>query len=185
MRSTTAYYGLVAAVGVERLVELVVDRRNRRWAAEQGGVETGVGHYPAMVALHTGLLAGCVLEVSRARRPFVPAVGWPAVAGVVAAQGLRWWCIRTLGRQWSTRIVVIPGAQRVTSGPYRVIPHPNYVAVATEGVALPLAHSAGVTATVFTVLNAVLLRHRIRLEDEALRSLRPGTAAEEETPERS
>jgi methyltransferase len=91
---------------------------------------------------------------------------------VVAAQGLRWWCITTLGRQWNTRVVVVPGAPRVTGGPYGFIRHPNYVAVVAEGIALPLVHGAWITALVFTVLNAALLRTRITTENDALASLR-------------
>jgi methyltransferase len=137
----------------------------------RGGTEYGAGHYPAMVVLHTALLAGCLIEVAALHRPFIPAVGWPMLAVVVAAQGLRWWCITTLGHRWNTRVVVIPGAPRITGGPYRLIPHPNYVAVVIEGIALPLIHSAWLTAVVFTVLNAVLLRTRIRVENTALASL--------------
>jgi methyltransferase len=93
------------------------------------------------------------------------------LAVVVAAQGLRWWCIRTLGRQWNTRVVVIPGARRVDGGPYRLMPHPNYVAVVAEGIALPLVHTAWITALVFTVLNAALLAVRIATENAALAAL--------------
>ena len=88
-----------------------------------------------------------------------------------AAQVLRWWCITTLGPQWNTRVVVIPDAPRVTGGPYRFFSHPNYVAVVVEGIALPLVHSAWITALVFTVLNAALLRTRIGVENSALASL--------------
>ena len=84
---------------------------------------------------------------------------------------LRWWCITTLGRQWNTRVVVVPGAARVAGGPYRFIPHPNYAAVVLEGAALPLVGGAWITALVFSMANAALLRTRIRVEDEALRSL--------------
>jgi methyltransferase len=81
---------------------------------------------------------------------------------------LRWWCIATLGVQWSTRVIVSPRLPLVTSGPYRWLRHPNYVAVVAEGVALPLVHTAWVTAVGFTVLNAVALKVRIRVEDAAL-----------------
>ena len=80
-------------------------------------------------------------------------------------------CIATLGRQWNTRVVVVPGAARVANGPYRFLPHPNYVAVVAEGVALPLVHCAWVTALIFSLLNAALLRTRIKVENAALRSL--------------
>src|SRR5882724_260953 len=103
-----AYTLLIAAVAVERIAELVVSQRNLSWSREHGGVEFGARHYRAMVALHTALLAGCLLEA--AYRPFLPALGWPMLALVLAAQGLRWWCISTLGKQWNTRVVVIPDA---------------------------------------------------------------------------
>lgn len=164
-----AYMVLIAAVGVERIAELVVSQRNLRWSRAHGGVEFGAGHYPVMVVLHTGLLVGCLVEA--AHREFIPALGWSMFAVVIAAQGLRWWCITTLGRQWNTRVVVVPDARRVTGGPYRFLSHPNYVAVVLEGIALPLVHSAWITATVFTVLNAVLLWVRISVEDKALESL--------------
>jgi methyltransferase len=93
------------------------------------------------------------------------------LAVVLGAQVLRWWCISTLGRQWNTRVVVVPGAPRVTGGPYRLLSHPNYVAVIAEGIALPLVHTAWITACVFTALNAALLVTRIRTENTALASL--------------
>lgn len=164
----SAYLVLVAAVAVERVAELVVAKRNLAWARARGGQESGFGHYPVMVALHTGLLVGAVVEVLVVDRPFQPGLGWPMLALVLAAQGLRWWCIRTLGPQWNTRIVVVPGLRLISGGPYRWFRHPNYVAVVVEGFALPLVHSAWVTAAVFTVVNAALLTVRIRAEDRAL-----------------
>jgi methyltransferase len=163
---------LVGLVALERLAELVVARRNERWSRSQGAIETGAGHYPLMVVLHTGLLAGALLEVGLGSRPFLPALGWPMLVLVIASQGLRWWCVATLGKQWNTRILVVPGATKVDGGPYRWFAHPNYVAVVIEGAALPLVHTAWLTALVFTVLNSVLLRVRITSENRALRELR-------------
>ncbi|MFT7839815.1 isoprenylcysteine carboxyl methyltransferase family protein [Saccharothrix sp. BKS2] len=165
------YAVLVGLVAVERLGELVVAKRNLAWSLARGGRETGFGHYPFMVVLHTGLLAGCLAEVWVADRPFTALLGWPMLALVIAAQALRWWCIRVLGRQWNTRIVVVPGLPLVTGGPYRLFRHPNYVAVVVEGFALPLVHGAWLTAAVFTAVNAGLLTVRIRAEDRALRSV--------------
>lgn len=162
------YTALVLAVAGERLAELAVALRNTRWALARGGVETGRVHYPAMVALHTALLLGCLLEVRLAGRPFVPLPGWAMVAVVAAAQGLRWWCIRTLGHRWNTRVIVVPGLPLVTGGPYRLLRHPNYAAVAAEGLALPLVHGAWLTAALFTVLNAALMAVRVRCEEAAL-----------------
>lgn len=164
----TWYVVLIAAVALERLAELVIAKRNQAWSVARGAVEAGRGHYPAMVTLHTALLAGALIEPWVAHRPFVPALGWPMLVLVVGSQALRWWCIATLGRQWNTRIFVVPGMPLVARGPYRLLPHPNYVAVVVEGAALPLVHTAWVTAVVFTALNAVLLRVRIRAENRAL-----------------
>ncbi len=165
------YTLLVAGVAAERGAELVVARRNLAWSRARGGIEVGFGHYPVMVLLHTGLLVGCVAEVALLDRPFLPWLGWSMLAVLVAAQALRWWCITTLGPRWNTRVVVIPGAPRITGGPYRFFSHPNYVAVVAEGVALPLVHTAWLTACVFTVLNAALLTARIRTENAALERL--------------
>jgi methyltransferase len=169
--SLTFFTVLVALVGVERLAELVVSHRNAAWSLAQGGRETGRAHYTVMVVLHTGLLVGMLVE-AWVRRPEVPALlAGSMLALAVAAQVLRWWCITTLGRRWNTRVIVVPGLPLVRSGPYRFLDHPNYVAVVVEGVALPLVHGAWVTAVVFTVANAALLRVRLRVENEALATL--------------
>ena len=159
---------LVGAVAVERLAELVVSRRNLAWSLARGGTEHGTGHWPFMVVLHTGLLVGAVVEVAVADRPFLPWLGWPMLALVVASQALRWWCIRTLGPRWNTRVVVVPGLPLVHRGPYRWLSHPSYVAVVVEGVALPMVHTAWVTAVTFTALNLPLLAVRIRAEEAAM-----------------
>jgi methyltransferase len=173
--STTVYTVIVLLVALERLAELVVSKRNTSWSFAQGGKEYGFSHYPFMVVLHTGLLAACLVEAQQRPDPSA-ALAWSMVAVVVLTQALRWWCISTLGRQWNTRVIVVPGLVPVTGGPYRWFTHPNYVAVVVEGIALPLAHGAWVTATVFTVLNAVLLTVRIRVENAALATLEPSRA---------
>lgn len=170
---------VVGLVALERLAELVVSKRNAAWSLARGGRETGQGHYPVMVVLHTGFLAAMLVEAV-VRRPDVPAaLAWSMLALVVAAQALRWWCIATLGRRWNTRVIVVPDVPPVRSGPYRLLSHPNYVAVVVEGVALPLVHACWWTALGFTVLNAALLTVRIRAENTALASLpRPGSLAD-------
>jgi methyltransferase len=160
------YLALIVAVGVERVAELLVSKSNLRRSLRSGGHELGAGHYPFMVLLHSGLLVGCLIE--GLHRSFIPALGWPMLAVVLGAQGLRWWCIRSLGWRWNTRIVVVPGLALVTSGPYRWLRHPNYLAVVLEGLALPLLRSCWITAIVFTLCNAALLRVRIAAENSAL-----------------
>ncbi|MDQ2957599.1 MAG: hypothetical protein M3Y42_11615 [Actinomycetota bacterium] len=163
------YVLLIVAVAAERVAELVVSQRNLAWSRTRGGLESGAGHYPFMVVLHIGLLAGCLVEAPW--RSFLPALGWPMLVLVLASQALRWWCIATLGRQWNTRVVIVPGAGRIGAGPYRLLSHPNYLAVIVEGAALPLVHTGWLTAIVFTVLNAWLLRVRIGVENQALAEL--------------
>ncbi|MDR6972418.1 isoprenylcysteine carboxyl methyltransferase family protein [Leifsonia shinshuensis] len=162
------YTVLVLATGAERIAELVVSTRNAKWSFARGGVEFGRGHFPAMVALHTGLLLACLAEVWFSGRPFLPWLGWPMLVLVLASQALRWWCIATLGPRWNTRVIVVRDLPLVTGGPYRWFTHPNYVAVVVEGFALPLVHTAWITALTFTVLNAWLLVVRIRCENRAL-----------------
>lgn len=171
MTGLFAFTVLVGLVGLERVAELVVSTRNSAWSKKQGGVETGLAHYPFMVVLHTGLLAGALVE-AWTRRPDVPGtLAWSMLLVVLLSQALRWWCIGTLGRRWNTRVVVVPGLAPVTGGPYRWLSHPNYVAVVVEGIALPLVHSAWITSLIFTVLNAGLLTVRIRAENAALATL--------------
>jgi methyltransferase len=164
----TAYILLIVAVAAERLVEMVVSVRHARWAFERGGVEYGKAHYPVIVSMHAALLVACAVEVVAADRPFLPWLGWPMLAVVLAAQALRWWCIVTLGNQWNTRVIVVPGLPLVSAGPYRWLRHPNYLAVVLEVAALPLVHTAWVTAAIFTAANAAVLSVRIRVEERAL-----------------
>jgi len=160
----------------ERLVELVISQRHIEQAKLQGGIERGLGHYPFMVLLHMSLLVGCVVEVWLRDPPVYALFGWSMVVVVIAAQGLRWWCITTLGPLWNTRIVVIPGVHLVRHGPYRWLRHPNYLAVVVEGLALPLVRNAWITAAVFGAANAWLLTVRIRAEDSALLELASPTS---------
>jgi methyltransferase len=162
------YYLLILAISIERLIELIVSKRNARWAFAQGGKEFGHSHYPVMVTLHVALLLGCVVEVWALHRPFIAWLGWPMLALVALSQTLRWWCVTTLGRRWNTLVIVVPQTPLVQRGPYRWLHHPNYVAVVAEGVALPLVHTAWLTAACFTLANALLLTVRIRVENEAL-----------------
>jgi methyltransferase len=166
------YYALLGVIAVERVAELVVSQRHAVALLGRGGAEYGQRHFPVMVALHAGLLIGCVVEPLALHRPFIPALAWPMLAVVVAANTLRWWCIATLGPRWTARVIVLPGVPLVTGGPYRWFAHPNYVAVVVEGAALPLAGSAWITAAAFTAANAALLTVRLRCETRALAAAR-------------
>lgn len=171
MAGLTAFVVLVAVVTLERLAELVVSRRNAAWSFARGGVETGRGHYRVMVALHSGFLVAMLVEAVVRGSEVPPALAWSMLGLVVASQALRWWCIVTLGPRWNTRVIVVPGLPPVRSGPYRLLAHPNYLAVVVEGLALPLLHGCWITALAFTLLNAALLSVRLRVENAALASL--------------
>ena len=173
----TAYTVLLLAVAAERVAELVVSQRHLRWARERGALESGQGHYPAMVVLHVALLVGCLVEVHTLDRPFLAWLGgrcWsssPPLRRCGGGASARWVRSGTPG-SWSC-----PVCPLVRTGPYRWLRHPNYVAVVAEGVALPLVHSAWLTALVFTVLNAWLLAVRIRCENRVLDGVRPAHPA--------
>ena len=160
----------VALVATQRLLELVLSRRNERRVRARGAVERGREHYPLMVALHALWIASTLIE-GILRGPEVPAL-WPVpLALFLLAQALRYWAVFSLGESWNTRILVVPDAKLVRRGPYKYLDHPNYVVVVMEILAFPLIFGAWVTALVFTVLNAALLYVRIREEDRALDEL--------------
>jgi len=168
MDSRVAYTALVAIVAILRLAELRISARNVAALKARGAVEVGAGHYPWVVMVHASWLIGCVLEVWLLDRPWIAGLGLPMLALFAAGMGLRLWTIRTLGGRWSTRVVVLPGEPLVTTGPFRWLRHPNYLGVVLELAALPLVHGAWITAVAFSVLNGMLLRARIRVEDAAL-----------------
>ena len=170
------YTGLVALAAIERLFELRIAGRNRRRLLAQGAVEVGAGHYPWMVLLHTLWLFACPLEVWLCGRPFLPVLAAVALAGFLGSMALRYWVIATLAGRWTTRVLVLSGAAPITSGPYRFTRHPNYLAVIVEIASLPLIHTAWITALVFSLADAFLLRVRIRTEERALSEVSPYAA---------
>jgi len=165
-----AYLAFLGLFAVERVAEVWLSRRNARIALSRGGVESGALHFGAMALVHALFLPACAAEVLLLHRPFPGAVGFAAAALAILAQALRWWAIASLGWRWNVRVIVVPGAAPVRTGPYRFLRHPNYLAVATEMLCVPLAHGAFVCAALFSALNAVLLRVRIRAEERALGS---------------
>jgi methyltransferase len=156
---------LLLLVLVQRLGELVLATSNTRRLRRSGAIEVDPGGYPAFVLLHGGWLAVLAL-VAPETILFGPLL---AVYGVL--QLARAWVITSLGRRWTTRILVVPGAPLVRSGPYRFLRHPNYAIVAAEIAVLPLAFGAVKTALVFSALNALLLGRRIRIENRALKTV--------------
>ena len=164
------FTGLIVLVALERLVEMKISRRNAEWAFAQGAKEYGAEHFPVMVALHMSLLVACLVEVWVRDPAPIPALTAVCLLALAGTMGLRYWVIATLGHRWNTRVIVLPENQVVIGGPFRYIRHPNYLAVVVEIAVLPLIHAAFITAVVFTIANALLLRVRIQVEEEALRS---------------
>ena len=153
---------ILGLVTLQRLAELWLSRRNTRRLLEKGAVERGAGHYPLIVALHTAWLAALWWWAPGR------AVNLPLLLVFALLQAGRIWVIATLGRRWTTRIIVLPGAPLVRSGPYRFANHPNYWIVAAEIAVLPLVFGLWAVALVFTLLNAAVLAVRIRAEKSAL-----------------
>ncbi|TWB40491.1 isoprenylcysteine carboxyl methyltransferase family protein [Nitrospirillum pindoramense] len=163
---------VVLLLAVQRLAELRVANRNTRRLLAQGGQEVGRAHYPLFIVLHSAWLAALFL--------FVPAdapIVWPLVALLIPLQLARYWVIRTLGPYWTTRIITLPQAPLVRRGPFRWVRHPNYCVVVAEIAAVPLAFGAWRLALIFSIANALLLAHRIRVEEAAL-APRRGAAAQ-------
>lgn len=156
--SVIIYYIYLAGIGAERLVELWLSRRNAAKAFARGGVERG--SFAPMALVHALLFPACLLE-ARAFHPLL-------ASALLLTQALRWWAVASLGDRWNVRVIVVPGDAPVRRGPYRWVRHPNYVAVTLEMLVIPLAGGAVISAIVFSALNALLLRDRIRDEERAL-----------------
>jgi len=153
---------ILALVTAQRLADLAIAQRNTRRLLAAGGVERGAGHYPLMVGLHAAWLAG--LWLLAWGRP--ANLAWLAV--YLLLEVLRVWVLMSIGRRWTTRIIVVPGETLVRKGPYRFIPHPNYAVVVGEIAVLPLVFGLTAYSLVFSLLNASLLWVRIRTESAAL-----------------
>ena len=163
-----AAVAILAFVTAERLLELVIARANTRRLLDEGAAEHGAGHYPLIFAVHAAwLITLWVLAPARPVDGF-----WLAL--FVLLQLARFWVIATLGRRWTTRIIVLPGAPLVKGGPYRFLDHPNYWVVAGEIAVLPLVFGLPLVALAFSILNAIVLAIRIRAEEQALARPRPG-----------
>jgi methyltransferase len=159
MRDAILFLGFFT---LQRLAELVYSRRNEMRLRAQGAWEAGRGHYPVMVLLHAAWFAS--LWWLAWDRP----LDYGLAAAALALQPLRFWTLASLGGRWTTRVLVLPGAPRVETGPYRVLRHPNYAIVVLELALVPLAFGLYLHAAIFSVLNAGLLAWRIRIEERAL-----------------
>lgn len=169
MVTRTAFTALVAAVALQRLLELRRSARNEETIRARGGREHAPWQMPWMRGLHASWLVASLVEVWLVPRPFARPLAAAALVGLLVGQALRLSAMRTLGWRWTVRIMTVPGLRPVCRGIYRFVDHPNYLGVGLEIAALPLVHSAYVTSLAFSALNGLLLRWRIRAEEAALR----------------
>ncbi|MCA0171004.1 isoprenylcysteine carboxyl methyltransferase family protein [Bacillus sp. RAR_GA_16] len=165
------FAGIFMILIIQRLGELQLAKKNEKWMKARGAKEVGQDHYKYIVWLHISFLLAVGIET--VLRGFSLSMIWIVMLGIfVFAQLLRFWTIRSLGKFWNTKIIVLPEANVVQKGPYRFMKHPNYVIVALEIISLPLIFSSYITAAVFTLLNAfLLLRIRIPIEEKALKDV--------------
>ncbi len=159
----SALHLVVGFLVLQRLVELAIAQRNHRALASKGAIEYGRRHYPVLVAVHAGWLLALLGTID----PQTP-VSIPLLAVFVLLECGRVWVVVTLGSRWTTRILVVPGAKRIRSGPYRYLNHPNYLIVCGEIAVVPLMFGAWTLAVIASVLNFLALRTRIRIENKAL-----------------
>ena len=163
---------MVTLIMIQRISELYIAKKNRTWAMTVGAQEFGASHYPLFFLLHIGWLVGWVIESSLSRGS-VSEFWYLWLSLFVIAQGLRYWCMASLGQLWNTRILVIPGSRAINKGPYQYVTHPNYLAVAIELISVPMLFGAIITAIIVTLVNAMLiLVVRIPEEEHALRLLK-------------
>jgi methyltransferase len=162
------YVALIGAVAALRLVELRISKRNQQRLVARGVTKARDPRFPAMVALHTAVLAGAAAEVVFLRRPFYLVLALPMATLFLAANALRWWVIHTLGTHWNVQVMDSARLGVITSGPYRWMRHPNYSAVFIEMLTLPLIHTAWMTAVIGTTLHTWVLRGRIAAEERVL-----------------
>jgi methyltransferase len=165
-------YAIIGFVALQRLVELRYAERNSAALRARGAVEIGGAHYPLIVTLHAAWLVVVLVAVPRS-----VVIAWPWLAIFVALQLARVWIILSLGPYWTTRIITLPGAPLVRSGPYRLLRHPNYVVVTGEIAALPLVFGEVIVAVIFSILNMAVLAWRIHVEEAALASRRAAAQA--------
>jgi methyltransferase len=168
--SVIAYLGLLLVVALLRIYELQISRRHQREMLASGASKVADPIFRPMVLLHTGVLLGAGLEVIFLNRPFYPFLGTCCLVVFLSANVVRWWVIRALGQHWNVEVMNSTAMGVVTSGPFRYVRHPNYSAVFVEMLALPLIHSAWITAIVGSAAHTLILSRRIKTEERVLLS---------------
>nr|WP_106784966.1 isoprenylcysteine carboxylmethyltransferase family protein [Lysinibacillus timonensis] len=161
------FYVIVTLVILQRLIEVLVAKRNEQMMLSKGAYEVGASHYPFMILLHSSFFISLILEVLLFNKSISPI--FPLIFILfLLVQFVRVWCLTTLGEFWNTKIIILPGANVVRKGPYLYFRHPNYVVVCSEIILLPLMFNSFFTAIAFSLLNIILLSVRIPIEEKAL-----------------
>jgi methyltransferase len=164
------FFVFVGMIIIQRLTELVVARKNEAWMKSNGAIEFGQGHYPAMVFIHSAFFIVFIVEVMYFDKNL--SEYWTILLALfLLTQAMRVWALTSLGKFWNTKIIILPGAEVVKKGPYKIIKHPNYLIVAVELIVIPLMFNAYFTMAIFTLLNIIILSIRIPAEEKALRDL--------------
>src|SRR6202166_336083 len=166
--SVIAYLILLTLVAALRFVELHISRRHQQEMIARGASKVDEPRFRWMVVLHTGVLAGAAAEVVFLKRPFIPILAAVCFPLFLAANAVRWWVIRTLGEHWNVQVMNSTGLGVITSGPFRYVRHPNYAAVFTEMLVLPLIHTAWITALAGSIAHVVVLSQRLATEEKVL-----------------
>ena len=163
----TFFWILFSCLLLQRVLELIAANKNEKWMKKHGAIEFGREHYGLMVAMHVAFLSSLILEVYFFKQDLHPL--WPFFLTLfIGLQGMRFWVIRTLGKYWNTKILVIPRGKLVKKGPYKWIKHPNYLIVTLELFTIPFIFQAYLTLVLFFVLNQIILSIRIPLEEQVL-----------------
>lgn len=152
---------------VQRLVEVVVAKRNEKWMKNQGAIEYANEHYKWIVLVHALFFVSIFLEAYNETLVLNDWKGF-LLGAFFVTQGLRIWCLTSLGRFWNTKIIILPGSELVAKGPYKIMKHPNYVVVGMEFILIPLLFNAYATAILFPLLHLALMKVRIPHEEKAL-----------------
>ena len=163
------FYFILVFVIIQRLVELLIAKRNEQSMLAKGAYEVGASHYPFMILLHVSFFISFLVEVMYFKADLTPQYG--LLLGFLVLQMLRVWCLVSLGVFWNTKIIILPDANVVVKGPYAYIRHPNYLVVCLEIAILPLMFQAYFTAITFTILNILMLLVRIPIEEKALKEV--------------
>lgn len=168
--SVYLFLALLLAVAALRIFELRISKRHQQQMASRGAAKVKDPYFRWMAMFHTVVLSGAAAEVILLHRPFIPALALPMFLLFVAANLVRWWVIRTLGEHWNVQVVDSTKLGFVASGPFRYVRHPNYAAVFLEMLALPLIHTAWITALAGALAHMIVLALRLSVEDPVLLS---------------